>query len=284
MVEYTNLKAALNRVSKVVRRESYDTDLLSSMLEGYRGLGFPGKYTNKVVFHTLENGCVQLNADVKYIDVVTYMIQDPREEEYTELCESIEDEEEQTSCADCFTNLSKNCAGFTANFPYMLFLNSALYNNNFFPLRYIKHTKPSNVCKYCINNLFNNCADTYSVDENKILYSSLDEGFICVDYSTEVRDEKGDFIIPNDEKLLKFLARYAEAEHLRNNMHMHEEGAMNVYQMARAEANLAERQAWGSRLLKSLNIMDIMSVTSTGNPHFVMTKLPQIYYKEVPYG
>jgi hypothetical protein len=284
MVEYTSIKAILNRVSRTVRTESYDSDLLSSALEGYRSLGFPAKYTNKVDFYELTNNCVQLTDDIRSISMVTYLIDDPRTTVLTDLCDTLEEEEEEATCADCFTNLSKNCAGFAANFPYMAFLNSTLYNTYFYPLSYIPHTKPSNICKFCISQMFDSCVDTYSVDEDKILYSSLKTGFICVDYNTEVLSSDGDYLIPKDENLLQFLARYAEEDFLRSRVHMHEQGALAIYEMAKRETGLAKRRAWGSRLLKNADINKIMAVSSTMSPTFLMTKLPQIYYKEVLNG
>lgn len=309
MIDYVPLDTVLTYVSSAIRKEeSDDQNILSWALQAYRTISIPARYQTEIQLLPIENHRVELPKGLKQINLVTYMSQNPCNDEMCEvLCARFEDcptcstplncgggiyfsDDQYAYCSECenaivesegFETRSNNICRHTLS--YQLWLQSNVYNNCFTPLSYRGKTKGI-LCEQCPN-LLSGCNDYFTYDvETHSLMVSIESGYVCVDFDSEPKDEKGRFMIPNLPKLLMGLAAYAEAMHMKNRSYMHEENAANMYltQLRLAESML--KSARGQLLLRGVNLNAIERIQGLMTSHSQLSRVPEFYFAEYYYG
>jgi hypothetical protein len=104
------------------------------------------------------------------------------------------------------------------------FYNSQYFTSNFYPLAYRQGGFKYSDC--CLNKHID-CGDTFSVDENKVLWSNLKEGYICIDYETDMVND-GTYLIIDNPIILQYLSYFAQSKHLENRSYLKEQGVAQI--------------------------------------------------------
>lgn len=263
MTRYTPIESILNNFPETIRNEVGDSTLISVALEGYDLLGLPEQHETKIQFFEIVDHKVELPDDILEVDYVTYMASEPEDCD----CESF-----ACACGEpealTFETRSNEICNYTIN--YKIFLDSALYNKNFKPLKYIGNSGRDVVCGKCRNRFCHNCNETFAVDKNRVLWCSLKEGFLCIEYVTRMeQDDK--LLIVNDPKIKRFLRLYTIANTLQNRDL--QEGNTKYIQYLR-EAETALKAAKGTRILRGLdaNFISEIVFTQAANQKFLRNK------------
>ena len=266
MINYIPLRSILNRIPKPLFKESTESDFLSWALDGLRRLPTVTRTESKVQIFEIVNNKIALPKEVKLSNLVTYMAKEPTEE----CCNSLASCVEEPETEETWYNNTEAICRYTIN--YKLFLDSLYYNENFMPLKYngnssfISSNSPNHNCV---------CGYTYTVDKNRCLHTSLCDGFICIDYEIEVRDEDGDILIPDYQNVINFLAKYATMKHWEERMSGKEEGTYTLYQKYQQEAEAFLKSAKGEILLKNADVDAIAEVVNGEYKRLI--KIPERY-------
>jgi len=274
MTNYTKINSVLPLINRAVRNEDSNLTLLSYAFDAYDLL--PGSTSKKeeVQIYEVKNHKVQLCQDIETLNLVTHLSKKPSDSECNELnnCVTITSGEAQEEF-----NISEDnnpCAGNYA-IAHKLFLDSNYYNNNYEPMKYIGNS--SYVCTSCPNRFCHDCNETFSVDENKILWTSFKDGYICIWYDKRLVDEDGDYLIIDLTEVKKFLALYAELEHFRNRMYSKEQGVQSIVNDLEYKTTLWLKKARGAILKSGLNRNLIAELTTGSYNSRFFRMLPDKY-------
>lgn len=252
MTNYTSMESALRLIPKPLFEQSNRIDFLSWMLDGYRELKLREQNVRKIKLYELVDGKVELPSDIKEINLVTYLYQQPSNEDVYSLQNCICDSTETTTTTeDTNTVLQYSLA-------YRQFLNSRYYNNNYIPMQY-KGNSSQMLCDSCPNK-YSVCQYTFTIDQNKVFYSNLNSGYICIDYDTEVVDENEIPMIPDAQDVKQYLAYYAQYRHWEERASGKEESASQLSDRALQKANLYYNKVKGSRTLRGLDANTISAI------------------------
>lgn len=275
MKNYIPLRSILNQVPKAILREDTPDNLLSFALDGYRLLDHPSQKEDKVKVFEIDNHKVVLPSEIKGINLVTYLCKNPSEQEIEDLCNGTCECEREAEGYETTTN---NICRYSIN--YKLFLDSQYYNNNYTPLKYIGNTNKSNICSGCLNRYCTHVNETFSVDKDKVLWTSIQSGYLCIDYFTEIVDDDGDIYIVDEQEIKQFLSYYTQLKHWEERLSVHEKGATyNInrltqlvdvwYIKSRGKLNLINADD---------NLMSEIAFTQTRNQKLM--RLPALYYNQ----
>lgn len=168
-------------------------------------------------------------------------------------------------------DLAQNCI---IPITYKQWLDSPYYKNNYKVLKYVGTNKSliTNDCE-CLRS---SCAETFAITPEKMMYLSLDSGFICVTYESPICDENGNLLIPDIAILHKFLITYAIYKHWENRQFTKEEQSGNFYQSYQQQQALLLRQAKGDHLLRNFNIANTLDII--GGQYKKLIQIPEILY------
>jgi len=269
MTRYVPIESILNNISETIRNEVGDTALISVALEGYDLLGLPEQHETKIAFYEIENNKVELPDEVLEIDYVTYMATEPEQCD----CDSF-----LSSCSSApealpFETRSNEICNYTIN--YKIFLDSAMYQKNFKPLKYVGTVGKDVICGKCRNRFCHDCNETFSVDKNKVLWTSIQEGFLCIEYTARM-EENDRILIVDDPRVKRFLRTYAIANTLENR-DLQESNTKYLQYLRQAEIALAS--AKGARILRGLDHNFISEIAFTQTYHQRFLRNPRIYRK-----
>jgi hypothetical protein len=230
------IDAVLNYIPPSIRREEdNDLQLKSWMLQALRLVNPSQIYISKVVYLDIINHKTKLPEDLRKIEYVGICTKLPTKE-VLDLCNNISEEESDEV-------IENNC-----KYPltYRMFLDNYFSKDNYLEMSYIYNVDSDYLlCKDSINRHYN-CKHNFTIDKDLNLTTTLTEGTIIVLYRAMIYDT-----IPNNEKLIRAMSKYAEAMHWENRMAVHEQGAIRIYEMKLLQADLAIRAAKGSTALRA---------------------------------
>lgn len=300
-MEYVPLESILNYIPRVVKRESNREDLLSHALLALRELNIAQRYHTEMKIFEVINHKIDLPAGVSSIQLVTYMDSNPSNDDIEEyLCAEIK------SCPSCKSELCKtsgmywegdsvfcdtctNCLSEPYSYNerlcrptlnYQLWLDSALYNNNFTLLRFTGNTKGL-LCSDCPNLRCNGCSYSfsYSPSTNQLVFPDFRTGYICLAYYEEIKDEEGRYLIPKNSKLQQALATFALSKHWEVRAMAHEQGAQQMWLTLQTRAAIELKKARGSLLLAGINPEEIAQISFNKRYISNLIKLPELHKK-----
>lgn len=281
MTEYVKLNKVLPLISKAVRAEDSNLNLLSYALDGYNLLDSPSNTVETVKMFEVKDHKLELCNDIKTINLATYMYKNPNASECDSLTDCINITSGESQEEFNLTDSTNPCAGNYA-ISHKLFLNSSYYNNNFYPLKYIGTS--SYVCSECLSRFCHDCNATFSVDENKVLWTSFSDGYICLWYDSVPKDEDGDFLIVNYPNVLRFLAYWAEYQHWRNRAFSKEEGTISLMDRMEMLVNRWYAKANGTINKRNLNSSLIKEIGVGGQNEKFFKMLPYNYRSKYEMG
>lgn len=280
MTKYIPLSSILNFIPKGIRQEDTPDNLLSYALEYYRELKFPMQEESAIVVKPIDNHKVQLDDCIKNINVVNYLKSEPTCEEEYGVCD-----DNNLDCEPCeresagYETRTNNICNYSLN--YKLFLDSPYYNNNFFPLKYVGNTSYNLVCKDCPNRFFNYENNTFSVDKNRILWTSLQSGYLCIDYNTEIKNEDGEYLIVDEPEIKRYLAYASEYEHWRDRISYEVDNKnINREAVVLQRANLYYLKARGVLAKKGFDANMNRAITFTETTNQKLIRIPALYYNQ----
>ena len=267
MRNFVSLRSLLTTIPKPIFNEVEESDILFWFREALRMLPDITATESKVEIFEIVDTKVQLPKYIKKINRVTYMYQQPTDsciDSYNNcLCETPESE-------DLIPQVCK------PQIYYQMFLDSPYFQNNYQLLRYVGQDK-SLLCSNCPNYTCNT-DQTFVVTRDRMLYTNFTQGYICIEFDTEVCDELGSLMIPDIQEVHNFLQSYAIKRHLEERMFGKEESIMQMYQMYSTKSDIEYRKARGLIILRQLN-PDLIAETNAGW-YKRMIKLPSIFIYE----
>lgn len=263
MINYIPINDVLRRIPQAVRKEDSELQLISYALDAYRNLEIPSTTTEKIEFVQVQDHKYQLSTKAKSINFVSYLSSNPTEEECCEM-------------EEC-------CTPETTYFIIDLY-STNYYKNNFEPIKYIGNQ--SGICSKCINRFVNDSIHTFSVDYNKLIWTSFKDGFLCIHYETEQTNEDEQYLIVQDEDVQNYLAYHAQYMHWLNRSSMHEEGAFRMLQFMQNQDNIYFLKAKGSLLQRNINKQLIQELTTASYNNRIITFLPDNFRRkfDIPYN
>jgi hypothetical protein len=239
MSRYIELDAVLNYIPSGIKDEFPFLQLLSWALQGLNTIDTQERLERNIVLLYTDNHKVCLPDDVKYINSVKYTLNNPLE--CAKECE----------CEDCIEQVDEECCCISIN--HRIFVESQLNTHHFMPMRYMGNSR-HNKCHTC-NDVYNiNCMDTYTVDIDDIMSTSIQRGWICVDYM-RVPKRAGSTIIPNFTDLLQGLGYYATAMSWLDRDSRKEQGAYERYEKMLIKAEILLRKFSGKIKLRHIDVM-----------------------------
>lgn len=267
MTNYIPLKNVLRLIPKPLLRQSNEADFLSWMLDAYRDLPSPARTKSMVEIFEVVDGKVELPSKIKEINLVTWMKQEPCEEDINSLQSCVENPEAEES----WYNNTESICRYTLN--YRMFLESIYYNNNFMPLKYYG-TSNSFLCSACPNK-YVTCMYGFSITPERVLYTDAGDGFICIDYEAEVLDDEGNYLIVDYPKVQEYLYKYAMYKHWEERAAVKEEGANQIYINMSQQAEVARKAARGQILGRNLDAANIQKIN--GGEYKKLIRVPEKY-------
>lgn len=262
MRNYITLRSVLGHLPGPVKTEGRTIDFLLWFLEALRTLPDVTTTVSKMMIVEIVNGKVELDKSIKLLNEVRYLSCAP-----TESCfESL------SACVTATTpqDLTPQVCEPTINFK--MFLDSPYYKRNYSLMRYVGEDR-SLLCKNCPNNM---CDSTYTftVTPEKILYTTLQDGWLCINYDTEVCDDNGDLLIPDVIEIIQYLVSYALMKHFEQRMFLKEEQTFNFFQTYRQQAEIFFKKARSKVMLSGLNPNGIQDLY---RPYYNLIQIPANY-------
>lgn len=247
--QFTNIKAVIPRLP--IPKSEYDiSDVIEWAMQGLELMNAVQPYQRQMAFLEVSNHTTTLPLGVVRIEVVA--------KPHGELPPTAEEIEELTQCEIDYINKQHvdriQHQGIINN--YNLFIQSDYFSNYFSIMRLANRPFTDKFhCELCPN-FSSNCQYEYSIDHNGKITTSFESGHICVGILTHVKDEDGNFMIPDDENLLQALAAYVTARFWEQRMHMKEQGAAQLHQMALNKAEVLMARCRGIWITKDFNYKD----------------------------
>lgn len=266
MMKYVSIKSALRFIPRPLFDQSSDLDFMSWMLDGYRLLELPVTAENKVKIYEIKNGRVELPQEIKEINLITYLAETPSSNDLTSFLDCVCDKENTSTDLD-----TNNVCNYTI--AYKQFLTSSYFKNNYKPLLYVGNNSPL-LCDKCPNK-YSSCKNTFTIDKYNILHTNLNDGFLCIDYSSEMTDDSGDFLILDLTEVKQFLAYYATAKHWEERAATKEQNAGNIVQDTLMKAEIWLRKARAVIIMRGINPQTISDAQNDGYQKWL--QIPEHY-------
>lgn len=252
MIDYVAIQAVLDPAyfPRVLRQEADDDTILTHALDAYRMLNISQKLEEGYEVLELKNHSLNISSDIRVINMVTGLI---------------------TNNGEVYSpsyGLGDNVSFIPLRYVGNRTINSTLHDYN------------NTSCKVCYHPELSSCAETWSLSIFKEMTTSIKDGWICIDYLKEAKDENGNFLIIKDPNILRFLGTYAVAMIWRDRDNGLEQGAANQFQKYLQMAEVLMKKAKGAMYQRNidLNLLSSISGTTTVNqrllrsPSFMYTK------------
>jgi hypothetical protein len=262
MQQYIPLQAVLDRnyITNAIKKETDPDTLLSYALDGLRLLNLSMTYQSSICIRPIINHIVTPPSGIHTLEMLTYLPELPED-----LISS--------------SNLLPISTDSTYNIYYQLWYLNTAESNKYFPLRNVGNSSSIN-CMACNNPDLNRCAETFSILPSGDFMVSIKEGYVVINYSSEIKDEEGNFLIPKSVEVLNFLGLYATSKALLERSMSKEEQVFSMYKQILAQTEIAFRKARGITMLKNLNISEIDQITGTDTYNQRLIRSGNDFYKK----
>jgi hypothetical protein len=282
MIKYTKINTVLPLIANAVRKEDSTGQLLSYILDGYRQLAIPSQQLQEhITFVEIVNHKAVLPQDVEILNLVTYQANDPTDSQWDSFCNSLNLQsgisQEEYELLDDVTN---PCAG-NYSLAHKLVLNSAYFQECYYPLKYIGNQTFG--CKDCLNRYCHSCNETFSVDPNGIIWTSIKEGYLCLIYMRQAVDDLGDYLIVDHPHIKRYLKYFAEHAHFENRFYTHEQGGSNPLSHTINQMNQYYNKARGTMLMKGIDKTLHQEMFIKNYNSKLLTVIPEAWKKVVNY-
>ena len=208
MIKFTKLDAVLNYVSKAVKEQADNPQLLQWANQAWRRLHLPNYQIDlKVVMVEVKDHKAELPDDVRKLVGVWYT-QLPVPEDSYDIVVEVDKEKKMVILQQ------------------QLLLSSPWFKS-FNPLRYLGQNKSAIIDEGLYND---SCFSGFSVDPGlKCLTVDVDDTSLVLEYYCTLKDEDCNILVPDNVNLLEGLGAYASAMVYRDRRDRNMEGAANLY-------------------------------------------------------
>lgn len=261
MRNFITIQSLLSRIPKSLFEESSESDFLDYFLDGIKMLPDSIELVKKLEILEVVDGKVKLPKDLKIINNIYWQETDPSEEDILSLdpCLTYEEEGQDINPDICKPMIT-----------YKMWFDSPYFKSNFRILKYVGEDKSmiSSGCKPA------SCSETYIVTPEKMLYLSIDCGFLCLEYEALLCNSKGEYLIEDIMEVQEYLIAYAIYRHWENRQFTKEEQAASFTEKYKQEQALRLRQARGKILMRKISIADIYDINGQ---YLKLIKIPEIF-------
>ena len=262
MVQYTPLNAVLDSsyVPAALKKEADEDTMLSYGLDAYRLLNLPLEYQAKICIKPIINHSVELPSDIHSLEMVTYLPELPAEMTGSD-------------------NLLPISTDTDYNIFYKIWAINTSESNKYFPLRNVGNGSNIN-CNACHNSALNRCSETFSILPSKSLLTSIKDGYVCLNYSGEIKDVFGNFMIINSTEIKRYIGLYIQSQIWLSRASSKEEQAFSMYKELLRMTELAMRKARGIQIMKSISVNEISQITGTDTYNQRLIRSGNDFYKK----
>jgi len=252
----------IGQLQDAVIEESPPIELKNWALSALKLLPTVGTYIQKIDFFKLENGKVVLPKEVKSINSVIWQHTEPSEPDI-----------KSTGCDTCEpyeyrTHVCKPMVYFS------IFLDSQSFVNNYVLLKYIGKDQ-SLLCNKCPN-LSSHCGETFVIDRDNCLYTSIDDGWICINYDTLECDKNGNIVIDDNEVITQFIINYVTYRSLEKRMLSGDSKLASLVDRYKQEKDIWFRKARASTFLRSADLDKLKSLTEGSFSKLLKTSITNV--------
>lgn len=266
MQQFIPINAVLDRnyITNAIKKETDEDTLLSYALDGLRLLNLGTAYQKSICIKPIENHIVTPPSGIHTLEMLTYLYELP---------------EDLTSSS----NLLPISTDYDYNIFYQVWLSNTTDSNKYFPLRNVGNSSSIN-CLACHNPDLNRCVETFSILPSGDFMVSIKDGFIVINYSSEIKDAEGNFLIPKSVEVLNFLGLYATQKALLERSMSKEEQTFSMYKEILSQTEIAFRKARGITMLKNLNISEIEQISGTNTYNQRLVRSGNSFYSKYNNG
>ncbi len=271
MIRYTPLKSILNYVAKGARDNYNDPTLLHYALSAYRKYSVGERWKRTIEILPIVDNIVELPANLKQINRLTYSCHQPCAEDVDDLCAAIDTSTTTTDPAADNTP-TNSIVPICATVYYTVFQESHFYRR----MEVLKYIGVSNglFCKDCPNLNCSGCQGTFSFNaNNNLIIHTHSSGWVCLDYMGEITDDCGDLLIPDDEDLKQGLAYYADYMAARERMWTKEEQMANIANQSLQLAETRLKAYRGKAIMRNIDPQLLTAIRMQGIAYIYLPKV-----------
>ena len=268
-MNYINLKSILLLIPKTIKDQTDEDTILEYALNAYKSMSINKRFEYKLEVLEVVNHRVTLPTGLVKINQVSYFEEQPCSEDVNEILSLCE--EDTTTTTTTTPTESHTSSDLCKIINYRIWFENTFYRKYLSPLKFIGNA--SNLfCRDCPNLACSQCTETFSLDvySKSLLFQNIESGYICLDYVSELIDENGDYLIPDDEDLKMGLALYAIAHCWRDRAYTKEEQAFKFYDAELSKAEVRLKKARSKFLLNALDIKLIHSINYQQTRHLYL--------------
>ena len=240
---YKKINHVLTYIPQSFQRELNDTEQwLSWALQYLRTVSQEQRFVKELVCLPFTNHRLELPKGLKKITDIRLLTNDPTDEELEAISGCVAYDSYKQDAVDTDPTFSDTgCAVY-----HQMFLDSSYYNNCWKPMRYHGIAGKNYFSSSCLKVIkSSNCSVGFSLGVDCCLLIDEKDGYVCIEYLTEPKDSKGNFIVPeHPTHLWKALAHYGISQYFLNKSAF-EARYYNLYEAEMMKARSYMREAKG---------------------------------------
>lgn len=269
-MKYTSIAKVFNFLPKSFGEE--DGYVMEYAAQAMDALDIHQVYDKKVCLVQVADHQATLPSDLKYIQAVTYMEQQPTASEtqdiITSYSKSFVDDGDTvtTTLTTMITEPDPNVANQNHILriqhqgvlnSYELWAESDAFQNNFTLLRMVN--KSHSLAMHCDNspNLHCDYKDYYQVNMLGQIITSIRSGYLAVFYLAKRKNDRGEFLIPDDFDVLNAIAAYIKYKYMEEMAFTRQKGYYTAYERELQKWEVLSAKVKGKYLMKEVTAEDL---------------------------
>lgn len=264
MKNFIKLRSLLDRIPSELYNESSEAEIMEALMDGLDQIPKVLTYEPRIELFEIIDGKIQLPKYIKEINSVRWQSSNPSSECITEL---------ETVCGCEVEPSDLNPDICRLPITYQMWLDSRCYRENFTLLKY-KGSHSSLISNNC-ECYKSTCSESFVVTPQKMMYLTINSGWVCIEYDTPVCDEDNEILITDSSKLNEYLISYVITRHWENRQFTKESQSANFFDKYSQRTALLLRQAKGSLDLRQV---DINTISNLDGQFKKLIKLPEIMF------
>lgn len=161
---------------------------------------------------------------------------------------------------------------------YKIWTESDAFNNNFVLLRMVN--KSHSLAMHCNDspNLHCDNKDYYQVNMNGQIISSIKQGYVCLFYLAKKKNDRGEFLIPDDFDVLNAIAAYIKYKYMEDMAFTRQKGYSSAYERELNNWEILSAKVKGKYLMRNFTANDVESWGNYLSKAFHNSKAFDNYY------
>ena len=266
---YTSIAKVFTFLPKSFAEE--DGFVLEYASQAMDALGIHQVYDKKTCLIKITDHQASLPSDCKFVQALTYMHNQPTEDSINTLISTSKSTEDNgTTTTDTYTTLVTTTSkdyynkdtilriqhqGVLNN--YKLWAESDVFTNNFSLLRLVNRSVNINVhCDNCPN-LVCESKDYYQINMNNQIMTSIKDGYLCLFYLAKKKNDRGEFLIPDNFDVLTALAAYVKYKFMEDMAFSRQKGYQSMYREEQMSWEILSAKVKGQYILQDFTSDDI---------------------------